>query len=276
MSNLPAVPSGPGHIVKGVPLKNALGDEAVRQLAANMEYAWTEFPTEQFITEASAGIAPLEFMDRGRLIATTLHKYLPVPYSEAIRVLIKSMTPARVDVVDIGSSMHFYLPYGSFIAQYGVQEEDLETSIMALRELTLRYTAEFAIRPYFLEFEERMLEQMMVWIMDENPHVRRLCCEGTRPILPWGTRLPAFLEDPQKTLPILEALKDDEELYVRRSVANHLGDIAKKHPEWVFELCHKWLDEGASTELKWVIRHAVRYWAKKERSEALELRIKAK
>ena len=76
-------------------------------------------------------------------------------------------------------------------------------------------------------------------------------------------------------LSILETLKDDEELYVRRSVANHIGDIAKDHPELAFEICERWLD-GASVERKWMIRHAVRHPAKKGVKEALRLRKLAK
>jgi 3-methyladenine DNA glycosylase AlkC len=32
--------------------------------------------------------------------------------------------------------------------------------------------------------------------------------------------------DPRPVLPILEAFKDDADLHVRRSVANHIGGIA--------------------------------------------------
>jgi 3-methyladenine DNA glycosylase AlkC len=49
-------------------------------------------------------------------------------------------------------------------------------------------------------------------------------------------RLPEFQENPQLSLPLLELLKDDPELYVRRSVANHLGDIAKDHLDVVFDV----------------------------------------
>ena len=76
-------------------------------------------------------------------------------------------------------------------------------------------------------------------------------------------------------IPILEALRDDPEEYVRRSVANHLGDIAKDHPELAFEICERWVS-GASEERKWLIRHAVRHPAKKGTAAALRLRELAK
>jgi cysteinyl-tRNA synthetase len=65
--------------------------------------------------------------------------------------------------------------------------------------------------------------------------------------------------------------KDDPDLYVRRSVANHIGDIAKDHPALAFEICERWL-AGASAERKWIIRHAVRHPAKSGVSAALRLR----
>ena len=83
-------------------------------------------------------------------------------------------------------------------------------------------------------------------------------------------RIPAFIKDPRPVLPILEALRDDPDLYVRRSVANHIGDIAKDHPNLAFELCERWL-KGAPAERKWIIRHAVRHPAKKGKA-ALRLR----
>ncbi len=59
--------------------------------------------------------------------------------------------------------------------------------------------------------------------------MRRLCSDGTRLRLPWAVKIPSFIDDPTPTLVILETLKDAPCLYVRRSVANHLGDIAKDH-----------------------------------------------
>jgi 3-methyladenine DNA glycosylase AlkC len=95
------------------------------------------------------------------------------------------------------------------------------------------------------------------------------------PGLPWAVRIPAFISNPAPVLPILEALKDDQNLYVRRSVANHLGDIAKDHPEMVFEICERWLIES-SNEVKWLIRHALRHPSKKGDKVALQLRAAAK
>ena len=66
-----------------------------------------------------------------------------------------------------------------------------------------------------------------------------------------------LIRDPRPTLPLLRALQDDPSPYVRRSVANHLNDIAKDHPAIVAD----WLDEhlpGANAQRRQLLRHASR------------------
>ena len=108
-----------------------------------------------------------------------------------------------------------------------------ERGLAALQAMTQRLTAEFAIRPFIVRHPALVFETLAHWTRDRSAHVRRLCSEGSRPRLPWGLRLNALIDDPSPTLPILAALQDDPSEYVRRSVANHLNDIAKDHPALV-------------------------------------------
>mgnify|MGYP001213527004 CR=1 FL=1 len=278
----PTVPVAPNAIQKGTPLKVLLNQESVECLAQNILYVHKAFPADAFCQHALAGLEPLELMQRAQHIAKSLKEFLPSNYNQAVSVLIDSLTPAETEVGSLGVAGFFYLPHSFFIADYGLEpsynngEDPFELSMQALRELTMRFTAEFAIRPFLIHQQERTLAQVNIWLGDPNPHVRRLCSEGTRPKLPWGKRIQSLIANPQPTLHILELLKNDESLYVRRSVANHLGDIAKDHPEIAFSTCERWLQEGASKELKWVVRHAVRYYAKKGDARALAIRVKAK
>ena len=59
------------------------------------------------------------------------------------------------------------------------------------------------------------------------------------------------------TLPLLAALQDDESEYVRRSVANHLNDIAKDHPGLVADWIEAHLP-GAPPQRAALLRHACR------------------
>ena len=271
------LPRAPGSIQKGSTLKDLLDVEAIECLAHNLTVAHPEFKAGAFRRDAMLGLAPLAILHRGQHLARWLRAYLPQRYEEAVAVLLRSLTPPHAVTEDLGLGVFFYLPHSCFVGTYGLDpmhnagRDPFAVSMHAQYELTRRFTAEFSIRPFLMRWPDRTLAQLLEWTRDADPHVRRLCSEGTRPRLPWAPRLPAFVKDPTPVLPILEALKDDPELYVRRSVANHLGDIAKDHPSLAFEICERWID-GASAERKWLIRHAVRHPAGKGVPAALRLR----
>ncbi len=275
------IPEAPSSIRKGYPLKNVLGLEAVHCLAGNISYVYPEFPEVEFKKIALEGLESLEFMERGAYIARALRQHLPKKYEKAIEIILDSMTPPNIATDGLGLAVLFYQPHSCFISEYGLDSEfnegddPFDISMKAQYELTKRYTSEFSIRPFLIKHQGRTLSYLAKWVTDPDPHVRRLCSEGSRPRLPWAQRIPAFVEDPAPILPILESLKNDTNSYVRRSVANSLGDIAKDHPNLVFGICEKWLGDSTK-EVKWIIRHALRYPAKKENKVALQLRAKAK
>ncbi len=278
---LPTIPPAPRSIQKGTPLKHLLGQDAIACLAHNIQYVDAGFPVSRFCESARAGLEQLTIMQRGLHIAKALHEFLPGSYEQAIQVLMASLTPEKSEADELGLAGFFYLPHGFFVSEYGQDgqhnsdNDPFETSMLALHAVTTRFTSEFAIRTFLIQQQARTLEKVAQWITDPNPHVRRLCSEGTRPRLPWGKRIASFVADPGPTLPILESLKDDPSLYVRRSVANHLGDIAKDHPELVYSICERWMRSGASTDLQWLIRHAVRYPAKHGDARARKIRAAA-
>lgn len=275
------IPEAPKSIQKGIPLKNVLGLEAIDCLAQNISYVYPEFNAQEFKTVAMDNLEPLGINERGLHIARALRKHLPKKYKNAINIILASLTPPNTETEGLGLAVLFYHPHSYFIAEYGLDEkynegeDPFEISMNAQYELTKRSTSEFSIRPFLIQYQERTLAKIKEWVSDSDPHVRRLCSEGTRPRLPWAPRIPAFIDNPSPILPILEALRNDEILYVRRSVANHLGDIAKDHPEIVFSICERWLID-ATKEVNWLVRHALRHPAKKQNKIALQIRAAAK
>ncbi|MEY4916792.1 MAG: hypothetical protein RL616_705 [Verrucomicrobiota bacterium] len=274
------IPAAPRSIQKGSSLGDLLDREAIECLAHNLTLVHSKFDGQAFQKTALAGLKPLAILQRGQHLAKALRQHLPEKYEDAIEVLLNSLTPANERTDELGLAVFFYLPHVSFVATYGLEaahnggRDPFEISMRAQYELTRRFSAEFSMRPFLIRWPERTLARLMEWTRDPDPHVRRLCSEGARPRLPWAMRIPGFIADPRPVLPILEALKDDEDLYVYRSVANHIGDIAKDHPQLAFEICERWL-KGASKERKWLIRHALRHPAKKGVKAALELRRRA-
>ncbi len=274
------IPPAPRSILKGSSLKALLDKEAVDCLVHNLSIVYPAFDGKSFSRLALKGLGPLGILERGIFLAEVLREHLPTRYEDALDILIKSLTPPLARTDELGLGVFFYLPHVSFIAQYGLDEkgnggkDPFKASMKAQYELTKRFSAEFSMRHFLIKRQEETLKVLSGWTKDKDPHVRRLCSEGSRPRLPWAIRIPAFIKDPAPALGILEALKDDPDLYVRRSVANHLGDIAKDHPDLAFDLCARWLKD-ASVERKWLIRHALRHPAKKGVKKALTLRKQA-
>ena len=149
-------------------------------------------------------------------------------------------------------------------------EPDFEDCLALLAELTPRLTGEFAIRRLLAHDPEAALKAILPWTGHPNEHVRRLASEGTRAYLPWAVRVPALVARPEATLPILNALYRDPSDYVRRSVANHLNDLARHAPELVVATAAGWL-AAPDTNTAWVARHGLRTLVKKGHPGALAL-----
>jgi 3-methyladenine DNA glycosylase AlkC len=213
------------------------------------------FNSDAFLAAALDGYESLDLTPRAWQITRALHSHLPPDYPSAIGILLASLGAPLQSTEKFGMAPFLYLPHVFFVASYGA--DHFEESMHAQYELTQRFSAEFSIRVFLEKHERRTLARLRKWASDPSPHVRRLVSEGTRPRLPWAARLRAFQKDPAPVLELLELLKDDPELYVRRSVANNLNDIGKDHPRLLVQTCKRWL-KGASEERRWLVSHALR------------------
>jgi 3-methyladenine DNA glycosylase AlkC len=250
------------------PLKHSFGPDVPRRIAAQVSAVYAGFPAQAFLDDVLAGYDALELLPRGAAIAAALRRHLPASYPAALEILMASLGPRAERPAAEGMAAFFYLPHTRFVGDYGL--DDFGVSMRALHELTQRFTAEFAIRPFLVQHTERTLRQLRAWATDPSAHVRRLASEGTRPRLPWAPRLRMFQHEPAPVLALLELLKDDPELYVRRSVANNLNDIGKDHPALLAATAARWL-EGAGPDRTWLVRHALRALVKQGDPAALEL-----
>lgn len=250
------------------PLKDSFGPDVPARIAEAIAAVHPTFPASVFLADALDGFDELELTPRAQHIALALHAHLPTDYEEAIQVLLASLGPPSERELLTGMASFRYAPHIFFIADYGA--DHWEASIRAQYELTQLFTAEYSIRSFLDREPERTLARLREWAEDPSPDVRRLVSEGTRPRLPWAPRLRRFQLDPTPVLGLLELLKDDPSLYVRRSVANNLNDIGKDHPDLLVDTCRRWL-EDATEERRWLVRHALRSAIKRGDPAALEV-----
>jgi 3-methyladenine DNA glycosylase AlkC len=148
--------------------------------------------------------------------------------------------------------------------------KDFDDCLALLAELTPRLTGEFAVRRLLAADLERSLQAIQGWTVHPDEHVRRLASEGTRPYLPWAVRVPGIVLAPEATIPLLDALYRDPSDYVRRSVANHLNDVARHAPALVVATAQRWLSAPDSNTAP-VVRHGLRTLIKNAHPGALAL-----
>lgn len=243
------------------PLKALYDGLFIEQFAAKVKEAWSRFDEQAFAAAVRGGEwEQLELKARARAITLALGAALPGDYEAALDILM------QIDEQCTGLP---YIFFPDYVEVYGLGRPDWEPSFKALARFTQRSTAEFAIRAFLLADRERTMAQMLKWADDPNEHLRRLASEGTRPRLPWAQALPMFKRDPAPILLILEKLKKDPSLYVRKSVANNLNDIAKDHPDLVIALAREWHGKDELTD--WIVRHGCRTLIKRAEPRVMSL-----
>lgn len=236
-------------------MKNSLSKDAIERIANNFALAWPDFAVDDFVVQAIGGVSHLALKMRVKYIIKVLAVYLPKDFERAVPILYKVKDVwIKGDETDVFQSFAAW-PVIDYIAVYGIKQPDL--ALPLLKHLTGLFSAEFAIRPFIEKYPQLCHQYFLDWVTDPDEQVRRLVSEGARPRLPWANKLTLFIEQPHINLPLLAQLRQDPSLYVRRSVANHLNDIAKDNPQLVLDICEDWII-GANEEIKWVITHATR------------------
>lgn len=245
--------------------------DKVAYLSDLITTAYADFDAKAFEKEVLKAFPTLELKQRITHIATCLKKYLPDNYRKATKILLKALPPELDPTkTDDDFGDFIFAPVSEFVATYGCTAKDLQFSLEALKEMTKRFSAEYAIRFFINEFPEETMTFLVACTKDENYHVRRWASEGSRPTLPWAQKLAI---DYKRPLAILDALYSDSTRFVTRSVANHLNDISKIDPKLVVDTLSRWQKskKQSEKEMAFIIKHSLRTLVKKGDKNALKL-----
>jgi len=247
-------------------LKYYYGKELAELLADKIKPIYSKFDSKSFIKTVSKEVKDLELKARVEVITDALREFLPKNYT--VKILLKILGPENENETGMFKEYYWLMPVAFFIEKFGL--DDFETSINAISEITKRNTGEYAIRPFIRKYPKETLRIMKKWSKDKNVHMRRLASEGCRPRLPWSQKLDEFILDPSQILPILENLREDKSLFVKKSVANNINDILKDNYKIGIKLLKIW-SKTKNPDTKWIIKHALRNEIKRENPEAIKL-----
>ena len=227
-------------------LRHMFDEARYRRIADDMEDLHPGFDRKRFLSHTLDGLDGRSLLQRLRRTSEAMGATLPASFPKALAILRKLAPRFQHGFVAL------VLP--DFVGLYGL--EHFDQSMDALKFFTPFGSSEFAIREFLRRELPRTLAVMEAWSHDPDEHVRRLASEGCRPRLPWSFKLRELVADPSPALPILQNLRADPSLYVRKSVANHLNDITKDHPDWVLGRIGDW-DLG-NERTTWIAKRALR------------------
>lgn len=246
-------------------LKDRVSEDLVLQLASKFYNEYSEFNVKEFVSDViDENWNDTQLKNRIEKIAININKQLNMNYMNQIHILNTVLATYSLEF-----NSFILLVFPNFVEIFGQDEKNWDISVSAMEKYTEYSTSEFAVRPFLINDIDKMLNKMITWSKSDNEHIRRLASEGSRPMLPWGIRLHSIMKNPKLIMPILDNLKNDPSLYVRKSVSNSINDISKTHPEFVIDLCKKWIGKTNNTD--WIIKNGCRTLLKTGNKEALDL-----
>ncbi|BBM17045.1 DNA alkylation repair protein [Enterococcus avium] len=242
--------------------KDHYNDQYILDLSEKLTQAIPDFPATIFSNELIGNLEDKELFARFDFIVDALEKNLSENYSENIQAFCKILGPELEQSTGMFSFGWWLWPIGRYVERHG--NENWQVSLDFLKELTKRFTGEYAIRPLLKEHPQEVMDELIRWSQEDNVHVRRLACEGVRTRLPWSEKIFVALEEFDRYAIILTNLKDDPEKFVQKSVGNNLNDLYKDAPEKADYLISEWQKTPSSKAQEWIIKHSRRNQKKSE------------
>jgi len=242
--------------------KDYYNTDCAKLLSQKIKTIYPEFQEKEFIKYIDKNVFDKEFYGRMDIFVDAFDIYLPKNYEQNILLFENILGPELKQETGMFSESWWLWPVGRYVEKHGI--ENIKISLNFIKELTKRFTGEYAIRPLLANKPKEVIKAMVKWSKDENAHVRRLASEGVRIRLPWSKKIYVAIEEFDNYKVILTNLKNDKSKFVQRSVGNNINDLYKEFPEKANEIINEWNKGNPTKETKWIINHGLRSIRKKK------------
>jgi len=230
-------------------------------LSGKIKTVFPGFKEKPFISYIEKNVCEKEFSERMDVFVKGFEQYLPNTYEQNIAIFEKILGDELKQETGMFSEGWWLWPVGRYVEKHGI--ENPKVSLGFIKELTKRFTGEYAIRPLLEKKSKRTVKEIIKWSKDKNVHVRRLAGEGMRISLPWSKKQYTAMEYFEEYKTILTNLKNDSSKFVQKSVGNNLNDLYKEFPEKANEIINEWKKDKPTKETLWIIKHGLRSIKKK-------------
>jgi 3-methyladenine DNA glycosylase AlkC len=237
-------------------VKDYYNGDCAKLLADKIETIFPYFKGIQFRDYVGKNVSDKEFFRRMDVFADAFELYLPDDFEQNIKLFENILGDELKQETGMFSEGWWLWPVGRYVERHGI--ENVTVSLKFIKELTKRFTGEYAIRPLLEHKTEETIKTMLEWSKDENVHVRRLASEGVRIGLPWSKKLYTAISEFETYKRILTNLKNDKSKFVQKSVGNNLNDLYKENPVKANEIINEWKKENPTKETLWIINHGLR------------------
>ncbi|MCD8245692.1 MAG: DNA alkylation repair protein [Parabacteroides sp.] len=236
--------------------KDHYNDEYVQDFSQKIFTVIPHFDRKTFSRTLRGQLGDKELFARFDCIVNAMTENLPRDYSGNIEAFFDILGPELKQAEGMFTFGWWLWPVSRYVERHG--NENWPLSLSFLKELTKRFTGEYAIRPLLDEHPKEIMKELIKWTKDGNVHVRRLSSEAVRIRLPWSEKLLVAIDDFDQYSKILTNLKDDPEKFVQKSVGNNLNDLFKEAPDKAMTLISQWKNTGHSKAQEWIIKHGMR------------------
>jgi 3-methyladenine DNA glycosylase AlkC len=231
------------------------GDNFAELLTEKIHKIYSKFDGDTYIKEIKEKCIDKSYTKRIELHADELKRFLPEDYKEAVKILVAILGDENKNETGMFSEFYWVMPIGKFVEKYGLDDYDI--SLHAIEEITKRNTGEYAIRPFIRKYPDETIKIMHEWAKSDNFHIRRLSSEGSRPKLPWSTKLDIYINNPEPVFEILDCLMEDKIKFVQKSVANNIADYIKVNKPKAKEFVDRYRD-SKHKNTQWILKYAMR------------------
>lgn len=236
--------------------KDYYNDDYILEFSEKIRSVIPDFDEETFTRTLTGQLKDKELFARLDCIVDAMERSMTDDYSKNLEAFFQILGPELTRSEGMFTFGWWLWPIGRYVERNG--NKDWRLSLSFLKELTKRFTGEYAIRPLLKEHPKEVMEELISWTKDENVHVRRLASEGVRTRLPWAQKSLVALEEFDRYARLLTSLKDDPEKFVQKSVGNNLNDLYKDAPEKADFIISQWKKTGQSKAQDWIIKHGRR------------------
>ncbi len=175
-------------------LKDYYDEQFAVRFADRIKEAYPAFPLNQFVSDVAQSIEGKAYTQRMNVFVCAFDQYLPA-YPDTLQIFSGLLGPELESFSVMYSDGAWLAPVGKYVEAHGAAEAKYyEQSVNFIRELTKRYTGEFAMRPLIQAFPERTMEVLLEWSKSDHVFVRRCASECMRVRLPWAKKMTAAVE----------------------------------------------------------------------------------